>query len=138
MSTKEIAIRSIQELPEDATWDDVQERINFIADRVGDLTYPGIQDIVNSFVDGFKEVVSPAAFRSAPIRIVVVAALGETFRMRHETENPTVFVLEPGDGAHASVEIGLIGQRHVSLGKVVFRRFLGDGDREGGLSDDPT
>ena len=31
MSTKEIAIRSIQELPEDATWEDVQERINFIA-----------------------------------------------------------------------------------------------------------
>lgn len=31
MTTKEIAIRSIQELPEDATWDDIQERINFIA-----------------------------------------------------------------------------------------------------------
>jgi predicted transcriptional regulator len=31
VSTKEIAIRSLQELPEDATWEDVQERINFIA-----------------------------------------------------------------------------------------------------------
>ena len=31
MSTKEIAIRSLQELPEDATWEDVQERINFVA-----------------------------------------------------------------------------------------------------------
>jgi predicted transcriptional regulator len=31
MSTKEIAIRSIQELPEDATWEDIQERINFVA-----------------------------------------------------------------------------------------------------------
>jgi predicted transcriptional regulator len=31
MTTKEIAIRSIQELPGDATWEDIQERINFIA-----------------------------------------------------------------------------------------------------------
>jgi predicted transcriptional regulator len=31
MSTKELAIRSLQELPEDATWEDVQESINFIA-----------------------------------------------------------------------------------------------------------
>lgn len=31
MSTKELAIPSLQELPEDATWEDVQERINFIA-----------------------------------------------------------------------------------------------------------
>jgi predicted transcriptional regulator len=31
MSTKELAIRSLLELPEDATWEDVQERINFIA-----------------------------------------------------------------------------------------------------------
>jgi hypothetical protein len=31
MGTKETAIRSIQELPEDATWEDVQDRINFIA-----------------------------------------------------------------------------------------------------------
>lgn len=31
MSTKELAIRSLQELPEDATWEDVQERLNFIA-----------------------------------------------------------------------------------------------------------
>jgi len=31
MGTKEVAIRSIQELPEDATWEDVQERVNFIA-----------------------------------------------------------------------------------------------------------
>ena len=31
MTTKEIAIHTIKELPEDATWDDVQERINFVA-----------------------------------------------------------------------------------------------------------
>ena len=31
MTTKEIAIRSIQELPEGATWEDIQERINFVA-----------------------------------------------------------------------------------------------------------
>jgi predicted transcriptional regulator len=31
MKTKEAAIRSIQELPEDATWEDIQERINFVA-----------------------------------------------------------------------------------------------------------
>ena len=30
MTTKEIAIRTIENLPEDATWDDVQERINFV------------------------------------------------------------------------------------------------------------
>ena len=30
MSTKELAIRSLEELPEDADWDDVQERINFL------------------------------------------------------------------------------------------------------------
>ncbi len=31
MTTKEIAIRSIQELPEDASWEDIRERINFVA-----------------------------------------------------------------------------------------------------------
>ncbi len=31
MNNKEIAIRSIQELQEDATWEDIQERINFVA-----------------------------------------------------------------------------------------------------------
>jgi len=31
MSTKEIAIKSIEELPENATWEDIQERINFVA-----------------------------------------------------------------------------------------------------------
>ncbi len=31
MTIKEIAIKSIQELPEDATWEDIQERINFVA-----------------------------------------------------------------------------------------------------------
>jgi predicted transcriptional regulator len=28
---KELALRTIQELPEEATWDDIQERINFVA-----------------------------------------------------------------------------------------------------------
>ena len=31
MSTKELVIESIQQLPADATWEDVQERINFMA-----------------------------------------------------------------------------------------------------------
>lgn len=31
MTSKEIAIHSIQELPDDATWDDIQERIQFVA-----------------------------------------------------------------------------------------------------------
>ena len=31
MNTKELAIRTLEELPEDATWEDVQERINFLA-----------------------------------------------------------------------------------------------------------
>jgi len=31
MTTKEVAIRSIQELPEEATWEDIRERINFVA-----------------------------------------------------------------------------------------------------------
>ena len=31
MTTKEIALKTISELPEDASWEDIQERINFIA-----------------------------------------------------------------------------------------------------------
>ena len=31
MSIKETAIKTIQQLPEDATWEDIQERINFVA-----------------------------------------------------------------------------------------------------------
>ncbi|MFP4453536.1 MAG: hypothetical protein ACLFPI_09235, partial [Desulfobacterales bacterium] len=31
MTTKEIAIKSIQQLPENATWEDIRERINFVA-----------------------------------------------------------------------------------------------------------
>ena len=31
MTTKEMALHVIEELSDDATWDDVQERINFIA-----------------------------------------------------------------------------------------------------------
>jgi hypothetical protein len=31
MSTKDLAIEVIKRLPEDATWDDIQERINFVA-----------------------------------------------------------------------------------------------------------
>jgi hypothetical protein len=31
MTVKEIAIKTIQQLPPDATWEDVQERINFAA-----------------------------------------------------------------------------------------------------------
>lgn len=31
MSTKEAAIHTIESLPDYATWDDVQERINFVA-----------------------------------------------------------------------------------------------------------
>ncbi len=31
MTTKQIAIQTIQGLPDDATWDDIQERIRFVA-----------------------------------------------------------------------------------------------------------
>ncbi len=31
MTTKEIAIKSIEELADDASWDDIKGRINFIA-----------------------------------------------------------------------------------------------------------
>ena len=31
MTTKQIAIQTIQRLPDDATWDDIQERIRFVA-----------------------------------------------------------------------------------------------------------
>ncbi len=31
MTTKEVAIQTIKNLPDDATWDDVLERINFVA-----------------------------------------------------------------------------------------------------------
>jgi hypothetical protein len=31
MTSKERAIKNIQELPENASWEDIQERINFIA-----------------------------------------------------------------------------------------------------------
>ena len=31
MTTKDIAIHKIEDLPEEATWDDIQERINFVA-----------------------------------------------------------------------------------------------------------
>ncbi len=31
MTTKQIAIQTIQELPDDATWDEIQERIRFVA-----------------------------------------------------------------------------------------------------------
>ncbi len=31
MTVKEIAIKTIQQLPSDATWEDFQERINFVA-----------------------------------------------------------------------------------------------------------
>jgi predicted transcriptional regulator len=31
MTSKEIALKTIERLPEDASWEDIQERINFIA-----------------------------------------------------------------------------------------------------------
>jgi hypothetical protein len=31
MTTKEIALRTIQQLPDTASWEDVPERINFVA-----------------------------------------------------------------------------------------------------------
>jgi len=31
MTNKEIALKTIERLPEDASWEDIQERINFIA-----------------------------------------------------------------------------------------------------------
>jgi predicted transcriptional regulator len=31
MTTKQIALKTIEQLPEDASWEDIQERINFVA-----------------------------------------------------------------------------------------------------------
>jgi len=31
MTSKEIALKTIEQLPEDASWEDIQERINFAA-----------------------------------------------------------------------------------------------------------
>ena len=31
MTIKDIAMETIRQLPEDATWEDIQERINFVA-----------------------------------------------------------------------------------------------------------
>ena len=31
MTSKEIALKTIEDLPEDASWEDIQERINFIS-----------------------------------------------------------------------------------------------------------
>jgi predicted transcriptional regulator len=31
MTTKEIAVRSIAQLPDDATWEDIAERVRFLA-----------------------------------------------------------------------------------------------------------
>lgn len=31
MTTKEIALKTIEQLPDNASWEDIQERINFIA-----------------------------------------------------------------------------------------------------------
>jgi len=31
MASKEIALKTIEQLPEDASWEDIQERINFVA-----------------------------------------------------------------------------------------------------------
>jgi len=31
MTSKEIALKTIKQLPEDASWEDIQERINFVA-----------------------------------------------------------------------------------------------------------
>lgn len=30
MTSKEIALKTIEQLPENASWDDIQERINFV------------------------------------------------------------------------------------------------------------
>jgi hypothetical protein len=32
MTTKELAIKTIEQLPEDATWQDIQDRVDFVAD----------------------------------------------------------------------------------------------------------
>jgi hypothetical protein len=37
MTTKQIAIQTIQQLPDNATWDEIQERIRFVAGVRGAL-----------------------------------------------------------------------------------------------------
>jgi len=51
MSTKEIAIQTIRTLPEDASWEDIEERIRFLA-AIG----KGRKDIRESKVVPHKDV----------------------------------------------------------------------------------
>ena len=51
MSTKEIAIKSIEELPESATWEEIEERIRFLS-----AIEKGRKDILSGKVVPHEEV----------------------------------------------------------------------------------
>jgi len=51
MNSKEIAIKTIKELPESATWEDIEERIHFLA-----AIEKGLSDIKNGRVIPHNEV----------------------------------------------------------------------------------
>ena len=51
MTIKEIAIETIERLPEDVTWEDVQDRINFVA-----AIRKGIRSIENGEVVPHEEI----------------------------------------------------------------------------------
>lgn len=60
MTIKEIAIKTIHQLPENATWEDIQERVNFVAVvRKGLLELNGGKSIAHQKVkDEFGEWLS--------------------------------------------------------------------------------
>jgi predicted transcriptional regulator len=53
MSTKEIALKSIQELPDAATWLDIEERIRFIAG-----VEQGLEDIQQGRTHSHEDVLN--------------------------------------------------------------------------------
>ena len=54
MSTKELAINTIRDLPESATWEDIEERIRFLA-----AIERGRKDIQEGKVVPHEEVITP-------------------------------------------------------------------------------
>lgn len=51
MTTKEIAVKTIERLPDSATWADIEERVRFIA-----AIEKGLQDIRNGRIIPHEEV----------------------------------------------------------------------------------
>ena len=58
MTTKEIAAKSIAELPDSATWEDIKERVRFLA-----AVERGLEDIRLGKLIPHEEVKASLAFR---------------------------------------------------------------------------